>query len=116
MEASRQPQHLRALKRANRIRLARAALKRRIAAGEESVPELLRSPPEEIEAMAIGDLLMSQRRWGRARMRRLLLSIGVMENRPICTISGKSGHDRIGLTERQRNAIAAVLEANPPRS
>ncbi len=48
--------------------------------------------------MSISDLLMSQKRWGRARCRRLLLSIGVPENKEVGT-----------LTERQRLALAAML-------
>jgi hypothetical protein len=43
---------------------------------------------------------MSQKRWGRARCRRLLVSLGVPENKQIGT-----------LTERQRLALAAVLTA-----
>jgi hypothetical protein len=43
---------------------------------------------------------MSQKRWGRARCRRLLVSLGVPENKQIGT-----------LTERQRLALAAVLAA-----
>jgi hypothetical protein len=50
--------------------------------------------------MSISDLLMSQKRWGRARCRRLLVSLGVPENKQIGT-----------LTERQRLALAAVLTA-----
>ena len=53
--------------------------------------------------MSISDLLMSQKRWGRARCRRLLLSIGVPENKEIGT-----------LTERQRPALAAVLRRQAP--
>ena len=50
--------------------------------------------------MTISALLMSQRSWGRVRSRRLLLSLGVPENKQIAT-----------LTERQRLALVAVLTA-----
>ena len=55
--------------------------------------------------MSISDLLMSQKRWGRTRCRRLLVSLGVPENKQVGT-----------LTERQRLALAAVLAAKnaPP--
>lgn len=49
--------------------------------------------------MALSDLLMSQRRWGRARCRRVLLSLGLPENKPIGT-----------MTERQRRALASTLQ------
>jgi len=94
------PQHLRALERANRVRLARAALKRRVAAGELSAVEVIISSPWEAESMSISELLMSQRRWGRTRCRRILLSLGLPENKQIGT-----------MTERQRTALAALLSA-----
>ena len=96
------PQHLRALERANEVRLARAALKRRIAARETSVASVVAEPPAEAERMTIGDLLMSQKRWGRQRSKRLLVSIGLLENKELGT-----------LTDRQRVVLAAVLQRRP---
>src|SRR5436190_3723758 len=98
--ASGGQQHLRALARANRVRLARAELKRQIAAEEISASQVILDCPWEAASMSISDLLMCQRRWGRARCRRLLVSLGVPENKQIGT-----------LTERQRLALAAVLTA-----
>jgi hypothetical protein len=94
------PQHLRALEHANKVRLARAELKRRIADQQTSVVEVIVSCPWQTESMSISDLLMSQRRWGRARCRRLLVSLGIPENKQIGT-----------FTKRQRSALAAVLSA-----
>ena len=95
-----QEQHLRALEYANRVRLSRARMKRRIAAGELSAAEVILSCPWQAQSMSISDLLMSQKRWGRARCRRMLVSLGVPENKQVGT-----------LTERQRLALAAVLTA-----
>jgi hypothetical protein len=100
MTGADQQQHLRALEYANRVRLARARMKRRVAAGELSAGEVVLTCPWQAHSMSISDLLMSQKRWGRARCRRLLVSLGVPENKPIGT-----------LTERQRLALAAMLEA-----
>jgi hypothetical protein len=94
------PQHLRALEHANRVRLARAQLKRRVADHEISVVEVILNCPWEAASMSVSDLLMSQRRWGRARCRRLLVSLSISENKQIGT-----------FTERQRSALAAVLSA-----
>jgi hypothetical protein len=96
-------QHLRALEYANRVRLARARMKRKIAAGELSAADVIMSCPWQAHSMSISDLLMSQKRWGRTRCRRLLVSLGVPENKQIGT-----------LTERQRLALAAVLTAKRP--
>jgi len=103
-----QDQHLRALQHANRVRLARASMKRGIAAGELAVTDVVLGCPWEAHSMEVGDLLMSQKRWGDARCRRLLLSIGVPENKQVGT-----------LTERQRLALARALQARdrtPTRS
>ena len=95
-----QEQPLRALEFANRVRLARASLKRSVAAGELSAAEVILTAPWQAHTMEVSDLLMSQRRWGRARCRRLLVSLAVPENKQIGT-----------LTERQRLALAAMLAA-----
>ena len=91
-------QHLRALEYANRVRLARARMKRKIAAAELSAGQVIVTCPWEAHSMSISDLLMSQKRWGRARCRRLLVGIGVPENKPVGT-----------LTDSQRIALAGVL-------
>ena len=100
-------QHLRALEYANRVRLARARMKRKIGAGELSAADVVLTCPWQAHSMSVSDLLMSQKRWGRTRCRRLLVSLGVPENKQVGT-----------LTERQRLALAAVLTAKggPPRS
>ena len=97
-----EPQYLRALEHANRVRLARAELKRRIAAGDSCVSEVVLESPWEARSMELAELLMSQKRWGRERCRRLLLALGIPENKQIGT-----------LTDRQRMALAAMLSAPP---
>lgn len=98
------PQHLRALQRANDVKLRRAALKRRIAAGEASVSEVLEAVPPEAETMRIAELLRSQRRWGQTRARRLLAFYGIGELRELRR-----------LTERQRRVLAEALAAQSGR-
>ncbi len=94
------PQHLQALSRANEVRLARARLKRAVNAGEISAAEVVRSCPWEVETMTVGELLRSQRRWGRTRTRKFLGMLEVSENRQL----GR-------LTQRQRQLLATALEA-----
>ena len=93
------PQHMRALAEANRVRLARAALKRSIGSGELDAAQVVRSCPWEVETMTVSELLRSQRRWGQTRTRKFLGPLSVNENRPI----GR-------LTHRQRDVLAANLE------
>ncbi len=93
------PQHMRALAHANRVRLARASLKRAIAAGAVDAAEVVRSCPWEVESMTVGELLRSQRRWGRTRVRKFLFSIALNENREL----GR-------LTARQSMLLAQELE------
>ena len=101
------PQYMQALQRANEVRLARAGLKRRVASGELGVAEVLLGTYWEAENMTISDLLMSQRRWGHTRCRKLLMQVPVSENKTVGT-----------MTERQRRALAQMLEhpARQPRA
>jgi hypothetical protein len=89
---------MRALERANRVRLARAELKRQVADGEVTAAEVVLTCPWEADSMPIGDLLMSQHRWGRTRCHRFLSPMRMSETKPIGT-----------LTQRQRDELAARL-------
>ena len=93
------PQHMRALARANQVRLARAALKRRIGSGAVRAAEVVLRCPPEAESMTIAELLSSQRRWGRARSRKLLHTVDLKENKAL-----------VSLTERQRHLVAQALD------
>ncbi len=92
------PQHMRALAQANKVRLARAELKRQVADGELTVAEVVLDCPWQAGSMAIADLLMSQHRWGRTRCRRFLGSIPMSETKTIGS-----------MTDRQRRDLAARL-------
>jgi hypothetical protein len=94
------PQHMQALAHANRVRLARASLKRSILGGQLAAVDVIRGCPWEVETMTVGELLRSQRRWGRTRARKFLSSLALNENREL----GR-------LTERQRNVLAEELQA-----
>jgi hypothetical protein len=94
------PQHLRALQRANEVRLARAELKRAIADGEMDIAEVILGCPPEAQSMAVADLLLSQRRWGQTRCRRFLAQIPMSEKKTLGS-----------MTERQRRALVTMLAA-----
>ena len=96
------PQHLRALARANEVRLARAELKRQVAEGEISAAHVILECPWEAASMTVSDLLTSQRRWGSTRCRKLLQSVPMSENKTVGS-----------MTERQRKALATLLEGLP---
>jgi len=89
---------MRALERANMVRLARAELKRAIARGDMDAAEVVRDCPWETESMTLAELLTSQRRWGRTRARKFLLGVALNENKRLGT-----------LTPRQRALLAAAL-------
>ena len=99
---------MRALQRANEVRLARAELKRRVASGELSAAEVIRMPPDEALTMEVAELLMSQRRWGHTRARRFLAGIPMAETKTLGS-----------MTPRQRDTLAhllTALAARPGRS
>ena len=95
------PQHMRALREANRVRLARAELTRRVADGETSAAEVVLDCPWEARSMQIFDLLTSQHRWGKTRCRRFLASVPMSEKKTIGS-----------MTDRQRRALAGRLEGD----
>lgn len=103
---TRAPQRLQALERANEIRLARAELKRRIARGLTSAAQVILDPPCEAKSWAVGELLLSQRRWGSTRCRKFLVRNQISETKLVGA-----------LTLRQRRLLARQLSsslAEPP--
>src|ERR1700683_3181636 len=99
-------QHMRALARANEVRLARADLKRRVMDGEMTAADVILASPWEAETMCVAELLMSQHRWGHTRARRFLATIPMTETKTIGS-----------MTPRQRQSLAELLAAqsNPAR-
>ena len=91
-------QRMDALRRANRVRLARAELKRNVACGSVRAADVILTPPWEATSMPVDELLTSQRRWGTERARRFLASMQIPENKQIGT-----------MTERQRTTLSARL-------
>jgi hypothetical protein len=96
------PQYMRALERANRVRMARAELKRRIATGEIDIAEIILECPWEAHSMTVADLLMSQRRWGATRCRRVLSRLQMSEAKTVGS-----------MTERQRRSLVSVCREQP---
>ena len=94
------PQYMRALERANQVRLARAELKRKVSMDEMDVAEVILDCPWEADSMAVADLLMSQRRWGQTRCRKFLAQIPMSEKKTIGS-----------MTDRQRHTLAAMLRS-----
>ena len=92
------PQHMQALRRANEVRLARAELKRRIAAGKISASEVILTCPWEADSMSVADVLMSQRRWGHTRCRNFLAGVPMSETKTVGS-----------MTQRQRHALSDML-------
>ncbi|HVF77632.1 MAG TPA: hypothetical protein VNA28_05000 [Solirubrobacteraceae bacterium] len=92
------PQHMQALQRANKVRLARAELKRRVGEGTLTVGEVILVCPWEAASMTIAELLASQRRWGTTRVSKFLASIGMPETKTVGS-----------MTERQRSLLAALI-------
>jgi len=96
--APARPQHMKALQRANEVRLARAVLKRNIAEGAITVGEVILKCPWEAASMTIAELLTSQRRWGITRCSKFLAAIGMPETKTVGS-----------MTERQRSLLAAMI-------
>ncbi|MGH2989425.1 MAG: hypothetical protein ACRDMA_06085 [Solirubrobacterales bacterium] len=78
--------------------------KREINAGAATAADVVRTCPSEVESMTVSELLRSQRRWGRTRVRKFLIPLAVNENREL----GR-------LTVRQRDELARRLDAKAVR-
>jgi hypothetical protein len=87
-----------ALKRANRVRTARAELKRQLRSGETAAAEVVLRCSRDTETMTVGTLLVCQPGWGPSRSATLLRTVSMSETKKLGT-----------LTERQRVMLAAVL-------
>jgi ribosomal protein L20 len=92
------PQYMAALEGANKVRTARAKLKRRVADGEVELEAIILNRPSEARNMTVADLLMSQSRWGVTRSRKMLAQLAVSETK--CLGS---------MTDRQCQVLAALL-------
>jgi hypothetical protein len=95
------PSHMRALERANEVRLARAELKRKVASDDIPAAEVILHCPSAAHSMAVADLLMSQRRWGQTRSRKFLAQIPMSEKKTVGS-----------MTDRQRGALAMMLSSD----
>jgi hypothetical protein len=105
-----QPQHVTALQVAQRIRLDRAAQKRRLAtarasAARDLAAELIAEPPEELVTITVRELLLSCRRMGERNVSELLILAGLRGTEQI----GDGGVHRGALTPRQRDVLVNVL-------
>jgi hypothetical protein len=96
------PQYMRALERANKVRMARAELKRRIATGEIDVADIVLKCPLEVRGMTVADLLVSQRSWGATRCRRVLARLQMSETKTVGS-----------MTERQRQTLVSACRERP---
>ena len=94
-------QRLLALERANRVRLTRATLKRRLRAGEVAAADAILRSSRDTDTMTVAELLLSQHGWGPTRSAKMLRSVSLPEKKTLGS-----------LTKRQRLMLAAVLSSS----
>jgi hypothetical protein len=91
-------QRMEALKRANRIRSARARLKKDMKAGKATIQALLLDPPEYVQTAKVFDMLLAVPKYGRVKANRILNQCRISPSKTIG-----------GLSERQRGELVAQL-------
>lgn len=96
-------QHMVALRKAERVRVERARIKRELHAlphdeGRVEAARLIVNPPAELQNMTLFEFLGAIRRVGRTRVKRWLNELRMSESRTIGA-----------LTDRQRALVAGVL-------
>ena len=90
-------QRLMALDRANRIRLARADVKRELRNGTLTIADALID--ERARGLSVWVLLLSQPRWGEERCRRFFDGVSVTFS-PFKAVGGLTGRQRALVVER----------------
>lgn len=91
-----------ALEEANRIRKARAAMKRDLKAGRLKPAPLIEDPPEWLETMKLFDLLLALPAVGRVKANKIVRGAAVSPSKTVG-----------GLSQRQRGEIAGLLRRQP---
>ncbi len=86
-------QKMESLAYANRVRTARAAVKRRIREGEFSPLDVLQEPTDLIAGMSVRDLLMSVRKLGPVKIDRALALCRISPNKPIGNLTERQVWD-----------------------
>jgi hypothetical protein len=99
-------QRMAALEKADRVRLARAQLKRDLKKRRVSICDVLADPPEWIETMPVLDLLLAVPKIGRVKAMAMLGRGGISTARKV---GGLESRKVVGLTERQRGELLAAL-------
>jgi len=87
-----------ALERANKIRTARAQLKRDLKAGKVSIHKLLLQPPAYLETAKVFDMLLAVPKYGRVKANKVLVQCRISPSKTIG-----------GLSERQRTELVSML-------
>jgi hypothetical protein len=94
-----------ALRRANEVRVARAALKRELAAGRVAIEEIVARPPSCAQHAKVYDLVRAVPGIGPARSMRLLVKCQIPHAKTLAALS-----------DRQRRALIESLPgARPPQ-
>jgi hypothetical protein len=91
-------QRLRALRRANEIRSARAQLKRDLKAGKAKIEKLLLDPPEYVLSAKAFDMILAVPKYGRVKANKILTQCRISPSKTIG-----------GLSERQRAELVHML-------
>src|SRR5213075_2304437 len=91
-------QRMRALRRANEIRSARAQLKRDLKAGKAKVEQLLLDPPDYVLSAKAFDMILAVPKYGRVKANKILTQCRISPSKTIG-----------GLSERQRGELVSFL-------
>jgi hypothetical protein len=91
-------QRMKALRRANQIRSARAKLKRDLKAGKMHVEKLLLDPPDYVLSAKAFDMILAVPKYGRVKANKILTQCRISPSKTIG-----------GLSERQRAELVHML-------
>src|SRR5438046_10701207 len=93
-------QRMRALRRANEIRTARAQLKRDLKAGKVKVEQLLSDPPEYVLSAKAFDMIIAVPKYGRVKANKILTQCRISPSKTIGGLSARQRGERVAFTRR----------------
>jgi hypothetical protein len=89
-----------ALGEANRIRSARAKLKKDLKAGQKAIDDIILRPPEYILTMKLFDLVIACPKYGRVKVNKILVKCRISSSKTIGDLSLRQRAEIIDLMKR----------------
>jgi len=90
-------QRLRALEQANKVRTARAKVKKELASGKIDLVQILTDPPARVRTARVREVLLVVPKIGSVRAGRILAQCGIAHSKTLGGLTDRQGDELIDL-------------------